>query len=204
MPVVWAGVLTGGAAMSEGGGIHWELDEALKLIEQGRAAGDWGAERLGWVRLTEALVNAASSGSAAQIAPVLKQAYEERKEDAANTAHLVRLLLDQTEKEQGELGRQAARIGLIETAEHEHIPPWLLRRMLRHLAQSILQLMERERILEGQVAEDEVDAADTRDLIHDLYRHVEEPLTAEERTAGLEEPDPPAWIYPNNEGETRE
>lgn len=182
--------------MTESGGVHWELEEALKLIEQGRAAHDWGMERLGWVRITNALVNAAASGSSAQLAPVLRQAHAERKEDAASTAHLVGLLLDQTEKEQGELGRQSARLGLVETAEHAHIPPWVLRRILRHLSQAILLLMERERILEGQVAEDEVDAADTRDLIHDLYRYVEEPMTAQERTAGLEEPDRPAWVHP--------
>lgn len=56
--------------------------------------------------------------------------------------------------------------------------------------------------LEERVTGDEKDAADTRDLIHDLYRYVEEPMTAEERAAGMEEPDPPRWVHPSNEGES--
>lgn len=59
--------------------------------------------------------------------------------------------------------------------------------------------------LEERVTEDErgqaEDTKDTRDLINDLYRHVERPLTAEERAAGLEEPEePPSWVHPGQEG----
>lgn len=175
-----------GEQQEQAGGIHWELSEALNLIEAGRAAQDWQMERLGWVRLSQALVNAAGSGSAKQLAPVLRQAANERKEDAASTAHLVMLLLDQTEKEHGELGRQAARLGLVEAAEHEHIPPWILRRILRHLSRSILLLMERERKLEGQFAED---GESTRDMIEYL----------DERASHEAPETPPAWVHPDQE-----
>lgn len=52
-----------------------------------------------------------------------------------------------------------------------------------------------ERVIADERGQAE-DTKDTRDLINDLYRHVEEPRTAQER---VEEPGPPSWVHPDQD-----
>lgn len=108
------------------GGIHWELGESRKLIIDAQLGGDTAAETLGWMRLADALVNAASSGTAEQLVPMLMalraaraeahQAHSERRTDAIVSEHNQSMLLDQAEIVQAEQGQQAARLGIAEAA----------------------------------------------------------------------------------------
>lgn len=110
--------------MNNTGGVHWELGEARKDIIAAQQSGDLEAETLGWMRLADALVNAAGEGAARQLAPMLKalrEAREEakaarndRKTDAIVSEHNQTMLIDQAELVQAELGRHAARLGIVE------------------------------------------------------------------------------------------
>jgi hypothetical protein len=115
------------AAMPErSGGVHWELGEARKLITDAQLGGDAAAETLGWMRLADALVNAASSGTAEQLVPMLlalrqaraeaHAAHAERRTDAIVSEHNQSMLIDQAEIVQAEQGQQAARLGIAEAA----------------------------------------------------------------------------------------
>jgi hypothetical protein len=108
------------------GGIHWELSKARQLIIAAQTADDADAETVGWMRLADALVNAALSGTAKELAPMLKalraardeahQAHSERRTDAIVSEHNQAMLIDQAEIVQAEQGQQAARLGLAEAA----------------------------------------------------------------------------------------
>lgn len=108
------------------GGIHWELGESRKLIIDAQLGGDTEAETTGWMRLADALVNAASSGAAMQLVPMMlalreargesQSAHAERRTDAIVNQHNQDMLIDQAEIVQGEQGQHAARLGLAEAA----------------------------------------------------------------------------------------
>jgi len=109
-----------------GGGVHWELGEARKEVIRAQDAGDVEAETLGWMHLADALVNAASSGSAKELVPMLKAlrsaraesqaAHADRRTDAIVSEHNQSMLIDQAEIVQAEQGQQAARLGLAEAS----------------------------------------------------------------------------------------
>lgn len=108
------------------GGVHWELSEARKEIIRAQDAGDVDAETLGWMRLADSLVNAASSGSAKELVPMLQAlraaraesqaAHQDRRTDAIVSEHNQEMLIDQAEIVQAEQGQQAARLGLAEAS----------------------------------------------------------------------------------------
>jgi hypothetical protein len=108
------------------GGIHWELGEARALIIAAQQANDDEALTIALMRLADALVNAASSGAAEQLVPMLlalreardsaQQARAERRTDAIISEHNQAMLLDQAEIVQAEQGRVAARLGLAEAS----------------------------------------------------------------------------------------
>ena len=112
--------------MSEAGGIHWELGESRKAIIAAQLANDDAAETVAWMRLPDALVNAAGSGAAKQLAPMLlalrearaeaTAASKDRRTDAIVSEHNQSMLLDQAEIVQAEQGQQAARLGLAEAS----------------------------------------------------------------------------------------
>ena len=87
------------------GGFEWEAGEALNMMTTGL------------IRLTQALRNASSSGSAAQLLPMLQGLAAikiARQEDVASSEHALGMVIDQNEIEQAELGRHAARLALID------------------------------------------------------------------------------------------
>src|SRR5678815_5011148 len=100
------------------GGVHWALGEARKEIIAAQIAGDDDAETLGWMHLADSLVNAASSGSAKELVPMLKAlraaraesqaAHADRRTDAIVSEHNQSMLIDQAEIVQAEQGQQAA------------------------------------------------------------------------------------------------
>lgn len=108
------------------GGIHWELGEARKLIIAAQLIDDDDALTNALMRLADALVNAASSGTAKELAPMMlalrearadaKAAQSERRTDAIVSEHNQEMLIDQAEIVQAEQGQQAARLGLAEAA----------------------------------------------------------------------------------------
>lgn len=108
------------------GGVHWELGEARKAIIAAQEANDTAAETVGWMRLADALVNAASSGSADALVPMLialraaqsaaHKASTDRRTDAIISEHNQSMLIDQAEVVQAEQGQQAARLGLAEAS----------------------------------------------------------------------------------------
>lgn len=112
--------------MSESGGVHWELGEARKAIIAAQAANDDEAETAAWMRLADALVNAAGTGAAKQLAPMLlalrearaeaSAAAKDRRTDAIVSEHNQSMLIDQAEIVQGEQGQHAARLGLAEAS----------------------------------------------------------------------------------------
>ena len=143
-----------------GGGVHWELSEARKLIIAAQLADDCDAETAGWLRLADALVNAASSGTAQQLVPMLmalrearsesQSARTDRRTDAIINQHNQDLLIDQAEIVQAEQGQQAARLGLAEAA----ILALALARAVSHadramMTKQIAELEARIALLEG-------------------------------------------------------
>ena len=114
------------AEQQSSGGVHWELGEARKLIIAAQQADDDDALTAALMRLADSLVNAASSGAARELAPMLRalrearqeaqKAHSERRTDAIVSEHTQDMLLDQAEIVQAEQGQQAARLGLAEAA----------------------------------------------------------------------------------------
>jgi hypothetical protein len=108
------------------GGVHWSLSEARKLIIAAQIAEDIDAETEGWMQLADCLVNAAVSGTAKELVPMLlalrearaesHAAHTERRTDAIVSEHNQDMLIDQAEIVQAEQGQQAARLGLAEAA----------------------------------------------------------------------------------------
>jgi len=148
----------------QGGGVHWELGEARKEVIRAQDAGDVEAETLGWMHLADALVNAASSGSAMELVPMLRAlraaraesqaAHQDRRTDAIVSEHNQSMLLDQAEIVQAEQGQQAARLGLAEAS----ILALALARAVSHadriaLAAHNAELAERVAALEQRIAE---------------------------------------------------
>jgi len=146
------------------GGVHWELGEARKEVIRAQDAGDVEAETLGWMHLADALVNAASSGSAEQLVPMLRAlrqaragadaAHADRRTDAIVSEHNQSMLLDQAEIVQAEQGQQAARLGLAEAS----ILALALARAVSHADRAMLtarnaELAERVTALEQKVIE---------------------------------------------------
>lgn len=97
------------------GGAVWEFGEAWKLIVAAKLAKDLPGEKLGWIRLSEAVNNGASSASAAQLIPMLlevRQIRDDRKTDAASSEHLIMGLLKLAEQEQSTQAGQDVQLGL--------------------------------------------------------------------------------------------
>jgi len=111
---------------SETGGTHWELGKARELMISAQQADDDEALTVALMQLADALVNAASSGSADALVPLLLQLREargeahqasaDRRTDAIVSEHNQSLLIDQAEVVQAEQGKQAARLGLAEVS----------------------------------------------------------------------------------------
>lgn len=124
----WVIVSAKGIAMTEksAGGLHWELGEAREQMIAAQLANDAAALTLALMRLADALVNAASSGSADALVPLLLQLREargeahkaasDRRSDAIVSEHNQNLLIDQAEVVQAEQGKQAARLGMAEAS----------------------------------------------------------------------------------------
>jgi len=111
---------------SETGGTHWELGKARELIIAAQQADDDEALTVALMQLADALVNAAGTGAAKQLVPMLlalrearaeaSAASKDRRSDAIVSEHNQSMLIDQAEVVQAEQGRHAARLGLAEAS----------------------------------------------------------------------------------------
>ena len=167
------------------GGVQWELGEARKEIIAAQRVNDPEAETQGWMRLCEALVNAAGSGAARVLAPMLAELREareavmaaraERKTDVIVSEHNQSMLIDQATVMQGAQGRTDARLGIVEMRMSE------LERILNEFALARVVSIADVALLGAQL-----------ELASDRITHLEEqasPLDA--RVTALEAPAEP-------------
>lgn len=100
-----------------GGGVQWELAEALKGVATARLFDDFAAEAKAWIRFSEGLRNASGSAAAAQMIPILRavdQIRDDRRTDAAHFEHIIGMLSTIAEQEQATQAEQDVVIALME------------------------------------------------------------------------------------------
>lgn len=131
------------------GGTDWELRTALKTIAIARAAGDFVAEALGWIRFTQGLRNVTTGAMASQLVPMLqevKAVKAKREDDALGFEASLDQLISLAQQQQTDAGGFAARIGVIEAT----IMPAAERQLIIALAHTIPSLTARIAALEAR------------------------------------------------------